>query len=231
MPRRRDWKGCRRGDGPHPTLPESTARARRDAGRAQRTTRGGRPRNGNVWVTAQPTSHDLPAEIYALFEAQPDVREALFFDEGHPDAEGFEVFARALMGPVSRLLPEPKRADARGQHPGQGFVSSHVQVIGSALKTILFGILGTTTGGPIRVSTSPWLTCPSARSCPGSALRTFRFSQGRVSEGSTRTVPQIPAVSSLGDHGRLQLPPKNLYSAVLRGNAAGLRSVSAMVVR
>ena len=63
--------------------------------------------NGKVWVTAAPTSHDLPAEIYALFEAQPDVREALFFDEGHPDAEGFEVFARALVGPVSRLLPEP----------------------------------------------------------------------------------------------------------------------------
>ena len=64
--------------------------------------------SGKVWVTAAPTSHDLPAEIYALFESQPDVREALFFDEGHPDAEGFEVFARALMGPISRLLPAPE---------------------------------------------------------------------------------------------------------------------------
>ena len=63
---------------------------------------------GKVWVTATPTSHDLPSEIYALFEAQPDVRESLFFDEGHPDDEGFTVFAKALMGPVSRLLPEPK---------------------------------------------------------------------------------------------------------------------------
>jgi hypothetical protein len=62
---------------------------------------------GKVWLTAAPTSHDLPAEIYALFEAEAEVREALFFDEGHPDAEGFEIFADSLVTPVSRLLPEP----------------------------------------------------------------------------------------------------------------------------
>ena len=38
----------------------------------------------------------LDPSIYALFEARPDVREALFFDEGHPDAEGFVLFAQTV---------------------------------------------------------------------------------------------------------------------------------------
>ncbi len=59
---------------------------------------------GKVWLEAAVTPHDLPSEIYALFEKEPSVREALFFDEGHPDAEGFTVFAKALLPPVRRLL-------------------------------------------------------------------------------------------------------------------------------
>jgi len=38
----------------------------------------------------------LNPKIYTLFEAEPEVREALFFDEGHPDAEGFELFAATV---------------------------------------------------------------------------------------------------------------------------------------
>ena len=37
--------------------------------------------------------HDLPLEIYELFESDEEVKEHLFFDEGHPDAEGFQLFA------------------------------------------------------------------------------------------------------------------------------------------
>lgn len=51
---------------------------------------------GDVWLEAPVPPHDLPAEVYALFEREPDVREALMFDEGHPDAEGFVVFGRAV---------------------------------------------------------------------------------------------------------------------------------------
>ena len=71
--------------------------------------------NGKVWVTAAPTSHDLPAEIYALFEAQPDVREASSSDEGHPDAEGFEVFARPSWVPSVAFFRSQQRADAPEQ--------------------------------------------------------------------------------------------------------------------
>ena len=60
--------------------------------------------SGKTWLEAPPSSHDLPAEIYALFEQQAEVREALFFDEGHPDAAGFKVFAEALVPVVEPLL-------------------------------------------------------------------------------------------------------------------------------
>ncbi|MFN7146386.1 MAG: SGNH/GDSL hydrolase family protein [Myxococcota bacterium] len=51
---------------------------------------------GRVWLEAAVPQRDLPAEVYTLFEREPDVREALMFDEGHPDAEGFVVFGRAV---------------------------------------------------------------------------------------------------------------------------------------
>jgi len=57
-----------------------------------------------TWLEVQPSAHDLPAELYSLFENQPDVREALFFDEGHPDADGFKVFAEALVPVVEPVL-------------------------------------------------------------------------------------------------------------------------------
>jgi hypothetical protein len=58
-----------------------------------------------VWRTAPRTGRPgLPPEVTALFEEQPEVREALFFDDGHPDAEGFRVFASAVADAVQPLL-------------------------------------------------------------------------------------------------------------------------------
>jgi hypothetical protein len=57
-----------------------------------------------TWLEVAPSPHDLPKEIYALFESEPTVRESLFFDDGHPDAEGFKVFAEALIPVVEPLL-------------------------------------------------------------------------------------------------------------------------------
>lgn len=55
-----------------------------------------RGETGEVLLTAQATPNELPQAIYDLFEADPTVREELFFDGGHPDAEGCVVFARAV---------------------------------------------------------------------------------------------------------------------------------------
>lgn len=60
--------------------------------------------SGHVWLEATATAEGLPNAVYDLFEAEPDVREALFFDDGHPNAEGFIVFADLLVEPVSELL-------------------------------------------------------------------------------------------------------------------------------
>jgi lysophospholipase L1-like esterase len=40
--------------------------------------------------------HGLADEIIAAFEADPTFAEPLFFDGGHPDAAGFEIFAAAV---------------------------------------------------------------------------------------------------------------------------------------
>ncbi|GDX79741.1 hypothetical protein LBMAG42_15520 [Deltaproteobacteria bacterium] len=58
--------------------------------------------SGKVWLEAPWTDQDLDSSIYALFEAEPTVREALFFDEGHPDAEGATLLAHTL---AERLGP------------------------------------------------------------------------------------------------------------------------------
>jgi lysophospholipase L1-like esterase len=51
-------------------------------------------------LDAPAAEHDLPQEIYALFERDASVREALFFDSGHPDATGQELFARVVADAV-----------------------------------------------------------------------------------------------------------------------------------
>lgn len=53
-------------------------------------------RGGQTLLTAAAAPHGLPPEIYALFEADPTVREALFFDDGHPDADGFAALAPVI---------------------------------------------------------------------------------------------------------------------------------------
>ena len=55
-------------------------------------------------IEVPPLRRDLPNEIYALFEANPRIREPLFFDDGHPDEEGFGVFADALVEPIAALI-------------------------------------------------------------------------------------------------------------------------------
>lgn len=47
-------------------------------------------------LEAPAPEHGLAPEIMAAFEADPDLAEPYFFDGGHPDADGFEIFARAV---------------------------------------------------------------------------------------------------------------------------------------
>ena len=58
--------------------------------------------DGQVLVEATRPQFDLPASFYAAFEDDPQLKEPLFFDEGHPDAEGFGVL-------VQHLIPELER--------------------------------------------------------------------------------------------------------------------------
>ena len=39
----------------------------------------------------------LPSEVYALFDNDESIKEPLFFDAGHPDAEGFHPFADGVV--------------------------------------------------------------------------------------------------------------------------------------
>ncbi len=57
---------------------------------------------GREWLQAHRSPHDLPNEIYTLFEQQPDVREALFFDGGHPDVEGYKLMADTIADVLTR---------------------------------------------------------------------------------------------------------------------------------
>ena len=67
---------------------------------------------GGEWLSAPAAGERLPQAVFDLFEAQPTVVEALFFDEGHPDAEGYDLMAYT----VSRaLLPRLQTGDATGR--------------------------------------------------------------------------------------------------------------------
>jgi lysophospholipase L1-like esterase len=68
---------------------------------------GGRQRlldleRGEVLLEVQAPPEGLAPQIYARFEEDPTVREALFFDDGHPDADGLEVVATAVEGALER---------------------------------------------------------------------------------------------------------------------------------
>jgi lysophospholipase L1-like esterase len=58
--------------------------------------------SGQVLVQAPAGPEELPRAIYDRFDDDPSVREALFFDSGHPDAAGFEVFADAVVDFIDR---------------------------------------------------------------------------------------------------------------------------------
>jgi len=49
-----------------------------------------------VVLDAAAPQHGLADEVVALFENDPSFAEPLFFDGGHPDAAGFEIFAAAV---------------------------------------------------------------------------------------------------------------------------------------
>ncbi|MFH1464026.1 MAG: SGNH/GDSL hydrolase family protein [Pseudomonadota bacterium] len=53
---------------------------------------------GEVLLEALAPPEGLAPQIYVRFEEDPAVREALFFDDGHPDAEGLDVVAGAVVG-------------------------------------------------------------------------------------------------------------------------------------
>jgi lysophospholipase L1-like esterase len=64
--------------------------------------------SGRVWLEARRTRHDLPTEIYALFERESEVKEALFFDGGHPDVEGYRLMAQTVASVIEqRILKTP----------------------------------------------------------------------------------------------------------------------------
>ena len=59
-----------------------------------------RAERGEKLLTARASDHGLPLEIYTLLEADPTVREALFFDDGHPDAEGIDALVPTIASRV-----------------------------------------------------------------------------------------------------------------------------------
>ena len=59
--------------------------------------------DGQTVLVASETGRSLSPDIVALFEADEDLYEPLFFDGGHPTAEGFEVFNAALVAFLSGL--------------------------------------------------------------------------------------------------------------------------------
>jgi hypothetical protein len=55
-----------------------------------------RGETGERLLTGATTEFGLPPEVYALLEADASVREALFFDDGHPDRDGFAALVPAI---------------------------------------------------------------------------------------------------------------------------------------
>jgi hypothetical protein len=52
--------------------------------------------DGTIIEQGTRPEHDLPPSFYAAFEDDHDLKEHLFFDSGHPDAEGFTLFAKTV---------------------------------------------------------------------------------------------------------------------------------------
>ncbi len=60
--------------------------------------------SGQVVASGETTQDRLPTEVYALFEQDDSVREALFFDGAHPDVEGNALYAREVVTFLSPRL-------------------------------------------------------------------------------------------------------------------------------
>ena len=60
--------------------------------------------SGQVVTTGEASADRLPTAVYALFEEDPSVREALFFDGAHPDVEGNALYAREVAAFLSPRL-------------------------------------------------------------------------------------------------------------------------------
>ncbi len=63
--------------------------------------------NSQVWLEAPVSGEQLPQALYDLFEDEPDVREALMYDDGHPDQAGYDLLARTV---AEKLVPLIRRA-------------------------------------------------------------------------------------------------------------------------
>ncbi len=80
------------------------------AGRGEVLQRGGEglvvrdQETGEDWLEISERGEEVMAPVYALFEAEPEVREALFFDDGHPDEEGYDLMAREIRDALMPLL-------------------------------------------------------------------------------------------------------------------------------
>ncbi len=61
--------------------------------------------SGKVWLEVPtPAEPKLPQAVLDLFEREPEVAEALMYDGGHPDAEGYDLMATVLIEPVLKAL-------------------------------------------------------------------------------------------------------------------------------
>jgi len=59
---------------------------------------------GHVWLETTADGHELPLDVYALFEEEDQVSEALFFDGAHPNVEGNTLYARLVADFVAPML-------------------------------------------------------------------------------------------------------------------------------
>ncbi len=59
---------------------------------------------GEDWLEFKEQGQIVLAPVYELFEEEPDVREALFFDDGHPDVEGYDLMAREILKVLTPML-------------------------------------------------------------------------------------------------------------------------------
>jgi lysophospholipase L1-like esterase len=70
-----------------------------------------------IWLEIPLQGEHLPQAVYDLFEDEKQVREALFFDDGHPDQEGYDLFARTVAAKLVPLLRRGKADTVRAPGP------------------------------------------------------------------------------------------------------------------